>query len=79
MKWHISSLNFLSCFTVLNEFLWLDFRVTFEEAEYIHQRNAESTLKLLLQYPDRYSNIMFPINVSIAEVNDTATGESQSV
>ena len=61
------------------EFLLLDFRVTFEEAEYVVEKNAESTLKLLLQYPDSYSDIMFPINVSIAEVNDTAVGESQSV
>ena len=32
----------------------------------------------MLQYPDSYSDIMFPINVSIAEVDDTAIGELQS-
>ena len=58
----------------------LDFVITFDKASYIVKKNEDVTVRLLLYYPEEYDGfIMFPVNVAIDEINDTATGKSQNV
>ena len=55
----------------------LDFRVTFQYDEYIVTENGNICPRLLLFYPEEYNKTMFAeINVTVAQVNITATGET---
>ena len=50
------------------------------EASYTVRKNGDVVVKLLLIYPKVYNgSIMFPINVTVDEISNTAIGESQSV
>ena len=60
--------------------MWLDFVITFEREAY-NTEKFEIVPKLLLKYPDDYSNSMtiFPIIITVDEIDFTATGELLSV
>ena len=72
--------NHVYCSNYIYVCLLLDFKITFEEANYTVTKNGDVVVKLLLIYPEEYAGyIMFPINVTVDEISNTATGESQSV
>ena len=54
--------------------------LTFDKASYTVRENEDVTVGLSLIYPDEYdAAIMFPINVTIDEIDILTTGKFQNV